>query len=102
MDNNEEIYDAEIISESVVTDEEYNGRVIEEPSDYWKLVAFHLQNNHQPSIPLSMVDTCIRAIEYANDGDFNTLLHSPKELHTKALTPPALKLSWRVTTCTTS
>jgi len=43
MDNNEEIYDAEIISESVVTDEEYNGRVIEEPSDYWKLVAFHPQ-----------------------------------------------------------
>lgn len=78
MDNNEEIYDAEIISESVVTDEEYNGRVIEEPSDYWKLVAFHLQNNHQPSIPLSMVDTCIRAIEYANDGDFNTIITLPE------------------------
>jgi hypothetical protein len=82
MSNNEEIYDAEVIYDSATsattTDDEYNGRVIEEPSDYWKLVAFHLQENHQPSIPLSMVDTCIRAIEYANDGDFNTIIALPE------------------------
>jgi (2Fe-2S) ferredoxin len=80
MSNNEEIYDAEVIydSASSATDGEFNGRVIEEPSDYWKLVAFHLQENHQPSIPLNMVDTCIRAIEYANDGDFDVIITLPE------------------------
>lgn len=71
MDNNEEIYDAEIISESY-------DEVFDEPSDYWKLIAFHLQSNHNPPIPVSMVDTCIRAIEYANDGDFNTIITLPE------------------------
>ena len=69
--SNDEIIDAEIISESY-------DEVADEPSDYWKLVAYHLQNNHSPSIPLSMVDTCIRAIEYANEGDFSTIITLPE------------------------
>ena len=66
-----EIIDAEIISE--VED------VLEEVSDIWKLVAYHLQNNHTPPIPLNMVDTCLRAIEYANEGDFNTIITLPEQ-----------------------
>ncbi len=71
MSNNDEIYDAEVISESV------DGEVLEEPSDYWKLVAFHLSNNHEPPVPISMTDVCIKAIEYANKGDWKVLLALP-------------------------
>jgi hypothetical protein len=72
MNNNDEIIDAEIISESV------DGETVEEPSDYWKLIAFHLQSNHNPPIPLSMVDTCIRAIEYANNKEWETYITLPE------------------------
>lgn len=65
-----EIIDAEVISE---VDE-----VLEEVSDQWKLVAYHLQNNHYPPVPLNMVDTCLRAIEYANKGDYDTLIMLPE------------------------
>jgi (2Fe-2S) ferredoxin len=81
MSNNEEIYDAEVIYDSATdsTTATTEGEIIdiEEPSDYWKLVAFHLQENHQPSIPLNMVDTCIKAIEYANNKDWNVLIALP-------------------------
>jgi len=68
--SNDEIIDAEIIDEVE--------EAVEEVSDTWKLVAYHLQNNHYPPIPLNMVDTCLRAIEYANEGDFNTIITLPE------------------------
>jgi (2Fe-2S) ferredoxin len=67
MDNNDDIIDAEIIYDSADGEAV---EAVEEPSDYWKLIAFHLQSNHNPPIPLNMVDTCIRAIEYANEGEW--------------------------------
>lgn len=70
--NDDDIIDAEIISET--TEEQ----VLEEPSDYWKLVAFHLSSNHNPPIPISMTDVCIRAIEYANEGDWKTQIMLPE------------------------
>lgn len=69
MENNEDIIDAEIVD---------GDEVVEEPSDYWKLIAFHLQNNHYPPVPLSMVDTCIRAIEYANEGEWELEVMLPE------------------------
>ena len=80
-----EIIDAEIISE--VED------VLEEVSDIWKLVAFHLQNNHYPPIPLNMVDTCLRAIEYANEGDFNTIITLPEGTLYKGANTASVELS---------
>ena len=68
--NNDEIIDAEIIDEAE--------EVVEEVSDFWKLVAYHLQNNHYPPVPLNMVDTCITAIEYANKGEWDTLIVLPE------------------------
>lgn len=51
---------------------------LEELSDQWKLVAYHLQNNHYPPVPLSMVDTCISAIEYADKGEWDTFIMLPE------------------------
>lgn len=71
MENNE-IIDAEIIEDTALSED------FEEPSDYWKLVAFHLSNNHEPPVPISMTDVCIRAIEYANKGEWRTQVLLPE------------------------
>jgi len=65
-----EIYEGEIIEN---LDDE-----LEELSDFWKLVAFHLQNNLNPPVPLSMVETCIEAITQANEGEWNSLITLPE------------------------
>lgn len=69
MENNE-IIDAELVEDTDPS--------VDEPNDYWKLVAFHLSNNHNPPIPISMTDSCIRAIEYANKGEWNTQVILPE------------------------
>jgi hypothetical protein len=65
-----EVYEGEIIEN---LDDE-----LEELSDFWKLVAFHLQNNLNPPVPLSMVETCIEAITQANEGEWNSLITLPE------------------------
>lgn len=77
MENNDEIIDAEIISDSASELDDIDDQ-LEEISDQWKLVAYHLQNNHYPPVPLSMVDTCIRAIEYAEQGEWNLEVMLPE------------------------
>lgn len=61
-----EVYDGEIIENEV-----------EELTDQWKLIAYHLQNNHYPAVPLSMVDICIEAIEKAELGEWDSLIKLP-------------------------
>lgn len=41
-------------------------------------VETHLRYNHFPPVPFSMVDPCIRAIEYANRGEFDHHIRLPK------------------------
>lgn len=51
---------------------------LEEVSDFWKLVAYHLQNNLHPPVPLNMVETCIEAITRANEGEWDSLITLPE------------------------
>jgi len=39
---------------------------------------WHLQSNHYPPVPLSMVPICQEAIEHANVGDWDTEINLPK------------------------
>ena len=41
-------------------------------------LSWHLQSNHYPPVPLSMLPICKEAIEHANTGDWDTLLKLPK------------------------
>jgi hypothetical protein len=45
-----------------------------------KVVAlrWHLQNNHYPPVPLSMIPVCLEAIDHANCGEWDSLLTLPK------------------------
>jgi len=40
-------------------------------------IAWNLQSNHYPPIPLSMVEPCIDAIAAVNDGDADRLIDLP-------------------------
>jgi len=39
---------------------------------------WHLQVNHYPPVPESMVDPCETAIEYANDGQWDAMIGLPE------------------------
>ena len=52
--------------------------VLEEVSDHWKLVAYHLQNNLYPPVPLSMVEPCIEAITKADNDEWDSLITLPE------------------------
>lgn len=41
-------------------------------------IGMHLQNNHYPPIPLSMVDSCIEAIDAGNEGDIDREIKMPE------------------------
>jgi len=41
-------------------------------------LVWHLQCNHYPPVPVSMVAPCIRAIEKANRGEWNAQVRMPK------------------------
>lgn len=62
-----EIYDGEIVENEA-----------EELTEQWKLIAYHLQNNHYPAVPLSMVDVCIEAIEKAELGEWDSAITLPE------------------------
>ena len=53
-------------------------------------IAYHLQGNHYPPVPLSMVQPCIDAIDAYYDEDYNKLIEMPEGVKYKGLdTAPA-------------
>lgn len=49
-------------------------------------LAWHLQGNHYPPIPLSMVQPCIEAIDAGNEEDWNKEIAMPEGVFYKGLT----------------
>ena len=43
-------------------------------------IGWHLQGNHYPPVPVSMVEPCIQAIQNANTGDWNALVKLPSPI----------------------
>jgi hypothetical protein len=41
-------------------------------------LAYHLQANHYPPVPVSMVDACIEAIDAYNDEDYRREIDLPE------------------------
>ena len=41
-------------------------------------IGYHLQGNHYPPVPLSMVQPCIDAIDAYYDEDYNRLIEMPE------------------------
>jgi len=41
-------------------------------------ISIHLQNNHYPPVPLSMVEPCMDAIEAAWNQDYNLMIELPQ------------------------
>jgi hypothetical protein len=53
-------------------------------------LSWHLQSNHYPPIPLSMVPTCKLAIDAYNDGDYQRQIDLPSDiLYRGCTTAPA-------------
>ena len=72
--------------------------------DLEKQLAYHLQGNHYPPVPLSMVAPCIEAIDAAYDEDYDREIEMPKGVFYKGnTTAPAWAiieqhhLSWFIT-----
>ena len=40
-------------------------------------MAWHLQSNHYPPVPVSMIDPCLEAIDACNDLDYDRLIQLP-------------------------
>lgn len=49
-------------------------------------ITWHLQGNFFPPVPLSMVEVCVKAIEYYNSGDTEKLIGLPEGVGYKGLT----------------
>lgn len=49
-------------------------------------IGYHLQGNHYPPVPLSMVDPCIESIYAFHDEDLNRLIEMPKGVSYKGNT----------------
>jgi hypothetical protein len=41
-------------------------------------LSIHLQSNHYPPVPLSMVEPCIEAIDAYYDEDYNKMIEMPE------------------------
>lgn len=52
--------------------------VIEGVTDVRQVLAIHLQNNHYPPVPLSMIEPCIEAIEAYEDGEGEARIQLPE------------------------
>jgi hypothetical protein len=48
-------------------------------------IAYHLQGNHYPPVPLSMVQPCIEAIDAYYDEDYNKLIAMPEGVFYKGM-----------------
>ena len=49
-------------------------------------LGYHLQGNHYPPVPLSMVQPCIEAIDAYYDEDYNKLIEMPQGVSYKGQT----------------
>ena len=49
-------------------------------------IAMHLQGNHYPPVPLSMVEPCIEAIDAYWEEDFDRAIEMPKGVFYKGQT----------------
>lgn len=49
-------------------------------TDIRQVLAIHLQNNHYPPVPLSMIEPCIEAIEAYEEGDGEVRVQLPEEI----------------------
>ena len=49
-------------------------------------LGYHLQGNHYPPVPLSMVQPCIDAIDAAYDEDYNREIEMPEGITYKGKT----------------
>jgi len=49
-------------------------------------LAYHLQGNHYPPVPLSMVKPCIEAIDAAYDEDYDLEIEMPEGVFYKGKT----------------
>ena len=54
--------------------------------DLEKQLAYHLQGNHYPPVPLSMVQPCIDAINAAYDEDYDLMIEMPQGISYKGNT----------------
>lgn len=48
-------------------------------------LAYHLQGNHYPPVPLSMVKPCIEAIDAAYDEDYDRFIAMPEGVFYKGM-----------------
>ena len=48
-------------------------------------LAYHLQGNHYPPVPLSMVQPCIEAIDAYYDEDYNRFIAMPEGVFYKGM-----------------
>ncbi len=51
--------------------------------DLERQLAYHLQGNHYPPVPLSMVQPCIEAIDAAYDEDYDREIAMPQGISYK-------------------
>ncbi len=49
-------------------------------------IGYHLQGNHYPPVPLSMVEPCIDAIDAYYDEDYNRKIALPEGVFWKGMT----------------
>ena len=49
-------------------------------------ISIHLQSNHYPPVPLSMVEPCIEAIDAYYDEDYDKLIEMPEGVSYKGNT----------------
>ena len=49
-------------------------------------IAYHLQGNHYPPVPLSMVEPCIKAIDAYWEEDFDRSIEMPEGVFYKGQT----------------
>ncbi len=54
--------------------------------DLERQLAYHLQGNHYPPVPLSMVQPCIEAIDAAYDEDYDRMIEMPQGVSYKGNT----------------
>ena len=67
------------LSAMAMTDEEL-GMTLEQQ------IGWHLQSNHFPPVPASMIEPCIQAIDYANEGEWDKMVSLPEGVGYKGLT----------------
>jgi len=54
--------------------------------DLRQALSWHLTSNHYPPVPTIMVDSCIEAIDNANEGEWDKLVSLPEGVGYKGLT----------------